>query len=388
MKTAYIVSIAGACTQLILSAGEPKPGQAPPPLGLESILQAPSDTPPTWEALKGKVVVLEFWATWCGPCVGAIPHLNDLADKLKNEPIQFIAITAEEEKVVRSFLRRKPIHAWIGLDTDKSMFDDYGVTGIPHTVIVDEKGIVAAIAHPTDLTEGLLRDVLAGKIIASPLHAKSTLEREALFQVVIRPSKTAGASTSASNKGSITLSRATVLDVLTYSYGINPARVLNSSALPEGHFDFIIKTTDTGNEDGQSWLRKAVAATFGVTARVETRESEGFILKAGKPTEHLATTVSVGGSSMSSGGGSLNCVNQSISSLAWSLEDILEKPVINETGLTNHYDFQLLWNEKESGKTDSKELTSALHEQLGLELQPATRAVDVLVVTVVRATND
>src|SRR5215471_21366282 len=87
-------------------------GDLPPPLGLEKILQAPDGKKVEWGALKGKVVVLEFWATWCGPCVAAIPHLNELADKFKEEPIQFIAVTSEDEKVVRRFLRNKPLHAW------------------------------------------------------------------------------------------------------------------------------------------------------------------------------------------------------------------------------------------------------------------------------------
>ncbi len=346
MKTTCVVIIASACAQFILSAGEPKPGEAPPPLDLESLLQAPSGTQPSWKALRGKVVVLEFWATWCGPCVAAIPHLNQLADKFKDEPIQFISVTAEDEKVVRPFLRRKPIQAWIGLDTDKSMFDDYGVTGIPHTVIVDQNGIIAAVTHPTYLTEGHLRDVLAGKKFTLAQPALSNPQREALFQVVIRPSK-GGSTVSTSNRGSLTVSSATVLDILSSSYRINPARIVNSSALPEGRFDFTIKTPDTGNDDVQTWLRQAMAATFGVTARLETRETEAFILKPGQPTEHLAATVSAGGSSTSSGGGSLNCMNQSMSTLAWSLDEVMKKRVINETSLMNQYDFQLIRNEKE-----------------------------------------
>lgn len=71
--------------------------------------------------------------------MAAIPHLNELADKFKDQPVQFIAITDEEENVTVTFLKRKPIRAWVGLDTDKSMFKAYGVSGIPHTVIVDRK---------------------------------------------------------------------------------------------------------------------------------------------------------------------------------------------------------------------------------------------------------
>src|ERR1044071_258839 len=145
MKTVCLVMIAAACAQSIVTAGETKPGETTPQLTLEIILQAPSATQPNWNALKGKVVVLEFWATWCGPCVAAIPHLNELADKLKDEPIQFIAITAEDEKVVRSFLRKKPIHAWIGFNSNKSMFEDYAVTGISNKEILGPQGKICEL---------------------------------------------------------------------------------------------------------------------------------------------------------------------------------------------------------------------------------------------------
>src|SRR5437667_7763070 len=118
---------------------EPKLGDRPPPLGLENSLQVPEGAKASGAALKGKVVVLEFWATWCGPCVAAIPHLNELADQFRDKPVQFIAITDEDEKVIGPFLKKKPIHAWVGLDTDRSMFKAYGITGIPHTVVVDLK---------------------------------------------------------------------------------------------------------------------------------------------------------------------------------------------------------------------------------------------------------
>jgi uncharacterized protein (TIGR03435 family) len=377
-----VVLIAAACGHFTLSAGEatePKPGEAPPPLGLETLLQAPAGTQASWAALKGKVVVLEFWATWCGPCIGAIPHLNELADKFKDEPVQFIAITDQDEEAVRPFLRKKPMRAWIGFDTDKSMQEDYAITSIPHTVVVDKNGLIAAITHPASLTEEHLKDVLAGKSITLAQRAIAKPEDEPLFQVIIRPSK-GGLSISRSSKGTLTASGVTVLNMLSSSYSINPTRLLTTSALPEGRFDFVVKTPGAAEDDARTWLQQAMESTFGLVARPETREVDVLVLKAGQPTEHLAPAGSKTGSSVSTGGGSLTCVNQPMSLLALCLEEILEKPVINETSLTNCYDFQLLWNEKESRDAETIELTRALHEQLGLKLESAIRPVEFLAV--------
>ena len=394
MKTASFAVFSLLCTLFAVAAGEtkgPSLGEKPPQLGLEKVLQAPGDVQPNWKVLKGKVVVLEFWATWCGPCIAAVPHLNELADQFKDKPVQFIAITDEDEKVIGPFLKKKPIHAWVGLDTDRSMFKAYGITGIPHTVVVDLKGNIAAITYPTTLTKNHLNDLLAGKkltlaqqtadgegIRPGQVPANGKQEREPVFQVLIRPSESKNWS-SASNKGNLTVTGATLFDILSSCYSINPIRILTNGLLPEGRFDFIIKTPATDNDTAKSWLRQAVETTFAVTARRETREVEALVLTAAQELgKDLTPTASTGGSSSSFGGGSLNCVNQSMGSLAWGLEGILKKPVLDETTLTNRYDFHLLWDEKKTGGADQDTIIKALHGQLGLELAPARRSVEVL----------
>ena len=219
MKQTFTLLVAAIAFAASLIAGgqstEPKAGDQPPPLKLKTLLQAPDETKASWGALKGKVVVLEFSATWCGPCVGAISHLNELADRFKDRPVQFIAVTDEDEKVIAPFLKKKPIHAWIGLDTDKSMFKDYGITGIPHTVVVDKMGRIVAITHPVELTEQVLNDVLAGKKLALAQPTQPTCIRgdvpcesgpgqPALFQVLIRTTPaTSGNSGMSSGNGSL-----------------------------------------------------------------------------------------------------------------------------------------------------------------------------------------
>jgi uncharacterized protein (TIGR03435 family) len=376
---------------------EPQVGEAPPPLGLETILQAPPGTQASWASLKGRVVVLEFWATWCGPCIAAIPHLNEMADQFKDQPIQFIAITDEKEPLIAPFLKKKPMRAWVGLDTDRSMFKDYGITGIPHTVVVNQEGKIAAITHPSMLTAQHLKDVLAGKnlalaqlgsgngVRADQVPAGAKHEPEPLFQVLIRPSEATGMS-SASSTGNLRFSGSSVGNVLAMCYDVRAGRVFPNCPLPEGTFDFIVKTPSNKTGIAQEWLRRAVEETFALTSRRDTREMDVLVLTAGtQPTEHLSPTVSTGGSSSSSGGGSLNGVNQGIESIAASLEGFLGKPVVDETRLTNHYDFQLLWDETGSEDVNRGRITTAVREQLGLELKPARRPIEVLVVEAAKA---
>src|SRR5580658_4262106 len=121
----------------LTSAAEAKdqvlPGQAAPPLVLAKLLQAPPGAVASWEELRGKVVVLEFWDAECGPCIGAIPHLNDLADEFKDKPVQIIAITDDDEKTATDFLSRRTIRAWVGLDSGRVLFSEFGIGGIPTT---------------------------------------------------------------------------------------------------------------------------------------------------------------------------------------------------------------------------------------------------------------
>src|SRR5262245_38056996 len=72
------------------AATAPELHKPAPDLQLDSYFSAPPDAPRSLAGLRGKVVVLEFWATWCVPCVAAIPHLNELAEKLADQPVVFI----------------------------------------------------------------------------------------------------------------------------------------------------------------------------------------------------------------------------------------------------------------------------------------------------------
>ena len=139
-------------------------GAPAPELVLEQLLQVPENTDTSWTALRGTVVVVDFWATWCGPCAITLPHLNALAKEFEGEPVQFIAVAKEPLDKVQDYLAQRPINAWVALDLDKSVFDEYLVDTLPRTVIVDRNGIIAAITHPMKVNADTLRAVLKGKL--------------------------------------------------------------------------------------------------------------------------------------------------------------------------------------------------------------------------------
>src|SRR5436853_2689523 len=76
----------------LCAADGPKIGDLPPPLQLGAVLQGPPKENVNWDALKGKVIAVEFWNTACAPCVAAIPHWNELAARFAAEGVVFISI--------------------------------------------------------------------------------------------------------------------------------------------------------------------------------------------------------------------------------------------------------------------------------------------------------
>jgi len=117
-----------------------------------------------WGSLNNRVVVLEFWATWCQPCIENIPKMDSLAAKYSSKPVSFISVTYENERMVEKFVKEHPMHTMIGLDNDFAMFKSYNAWGIPMTVVVSAKKKIACVIHPNKLDSWVLDEVLAGRV--------------------------------------------------------------------------------------------------------------------------------------------------------------------------------------------------------------------------------
>lgn len=120
---------------------------------------------------NGKVYVVEFWATWCAPCIAAMPHLRDVQEKHRADGLRVVSVTAGDpantlEKVER-FVTRKGdgMNYAVAFDEGKTTYDAYlkgtARSGVPATFIVDRQGRLAWVGLPKDM-DAPLASVLAG----------------------------------------------------------------------------------------------------------------------------------------------------------------------------------------------------------------------------------
>jgi len=111
---------------------------------------------------KDKIIVVEFWATWCPPCRQSIPHLSKIQEKYKDKVV-VIGVSGEDKDVVEKFFKeQKEMKYRVAIDDkDKTAgiyMTGFGVDGIPHAFIIKE-GKIVWHGHPLEMDEELVKAV-------------------------------------------------------------------------------------------------------------------------------------------------------------------------------------------------------------------------------------
>jgi peroxiredoxin len=125
------------------------------------------------------IVMLDFWATWCGPCVEAMPQVDGVAEKFADRGLVFYAVNVQEDaETIKEFLKTSELEVPVAMDADGKITQSYGVSGIPQTVLIGKDGKVQVVhvGYSDSLGDQLssqVEDLLAGKDLAAEALEKA-----------------------------------------------------------------------------------------------------------------------------------------------------------------------------------------------------------------------
>ncbi len=120
-------------------------GQAAPQFTLPTLQ---GDQPISLKQFAGKVVYVDFWASWCAPCRTSFPLLNKLHEKLKSKGFEVVGINLDEDKAnAEKFLKEFPVGFTVLRDAKGEWADQFVVESMPTSFILDKQGVVQLIHH-------------------------------------------------------------------------------------------------------------------------------------------------------------------------------------------------------------------------------------------------
>ena len=396
-------------------------GQLAPNPEIESILNAPPLA--SWDALAGKAIVMDIWATWCAPCIATIPHLNALADSFAGRPIQFLSVTNEPLDIVEPFLVDRPIHGWVGLDDDDSAQRIYGVAGIPVVALVSPDGHVAAMTHPNNVTAEVLEALLAGdsldvrpyepgirteiqrRVAESRQNRPEVADGPQMFEAwwAAERAPTGISSRWQSNEGWADISGSPLKVIVASLWSHNRPfgerrrgptlwnRIDAPDSLLNAPISVLMNEPGLAQEDFPGFLLAGLARQLELAISFEEREQTVFTLRRAQGTP-LTLTPDDGKRRSSSNGNVFSVSGSTIPQIALALERSLGRPIQNEIEDVDGTYRVLLTVEDESFDFAPQQLSDeavrmlsdALRAETGLELVPEMGLVEWMVV---RPTN-
>lgn len=374
-------------------------GDQAPPISVDHLRNAPEGLSLSWEDYKDKTVVIEFWGTWCGPCVAAIPHLNELYDELHPQGIEFLSVTFEEPAIVERFVERMPMKSWIGCDTDRSMVEAYGISGWPTTFVV-RNGVIVERTHPSQLTAERILALASGEVKPKadrPAESGSEVGEDGrppagafmpgndpysklgdppIFQIIVRE---AGSSQMSGSSGSGATMLGTMTDSIINSLWDLPNYAIRGEPeLLEKRYDVIYRLPSDMREDYLPHLRDVVARSMGLRVELGTETIQGFALRPGDAGVKLPEGVfnHVVGYSMNgdeNGRLTISGASMGIGLLTSWLSSVCQAPVLDETGLEGRYFFVQL----EFTSNDANTIRDEFEKATGLVFVPIETEVEI-----------
>lgn len=346
--------------------------------------------------LKGKVVLIDFWATWCSPCVAAMPHLQDLQKEFKDQ-LQIITVSDETVKRVNLFLKVRPSNLWFAINNGETLNNLFPHRTIPHVVLIDSDGKLIANTGAEEITSEVIAklikkekvnlkvksDNMTPDFIKTYFYAADTVKSRLIIQREIKDGPSMYRrfnDVPAFANRRLTMINLTLQSMYRIAYGdFAYGRVIDETTNAEKNkeelfcLDIITKTP----EELLPSLKDELLKRFELQAKIEQFSKSVYVLKVEDQikVDQIGVSKIDGKGSYGGGSGTFSGDGVVFADLASYLErfGIVNLPVVDETGIHTKLNIQLVYQPENPAS-----LTKALSE-LGLKLEKAERKIDMLI---------
>ncbi len=343
------------------------------------------------EEARGKILIIEFWGTWCAPCIPALMHLDSLQRKFPTD-LQVIAVSDDSRERLEKFLTKKPVSIPLASDPAGKLARIFKSHIVPHSIVVNRNQQIIGSTTPDQLTEEAIRGLIEGKNMtftqkqdsefdpqkdyfdAEPT-VQSSVEKRAYMQGL--------PSYSRPGKGVFKDRRITFVNVLPQvvfmtAFGFSPERTKNelpkesNTYKPENIVCLDVIVPKSKKESLSAVLKAECEKQFAIQVQVVKEKARVYVLTRVSGAEMPKPSTQK--SEYSSGGSGLEATAVSVNVLRDYVESALQRPVIDETKLLDKYDFKLsvLQENRKASLIDSL-------KTIGFVLVEDQREVDFLV---------
>lgn len=389
MKIRLLVALFLINYTLFVHAQALKVGDNLPNYQLKSVVNYKTDSF-NFKDAKGKILIIEFWGTWCSPCIPALQHLDEIKNKYPND-VFVVGISDDSKERLTKFLTKRSVSVPLASEKDTKFNGLFSFNMVPHTIVADKNGKIIAITSPNEVTEDKIKEIIGGKIANFKLKEEKEFDSkidyfeadESTDYSVIQKAFIQGfPSFSTRGKGSfkdrriscINLSPSSILQLAfkkSFESTIVNLPKERQTYTPENLycFDIIVKNSD--KENLYKIMQTEATKLFGIKANIEKRLVDVYVLR--KVADILKESTKKETSGGSSGRG-IKAEYVEIDFLVSFLANELQKPVVDETNLKDKYDINF-----EFASEDPTSLKKVL-ESLGLKISKEKREVEMLVI--------
>jgi uncharacterized protein (TIGR03435 family) len=370
-----------------------KTGDAVPEFILNTIINTPVKKI-SLHQLKGQAVLIDFWATWCGSCIAAMPHLNQLQQQYEGK-VQVLAVTDETVKRTRQFLAARPSNLWFAVDTGQTLNKYFPHRLIPHTVLISPSGTLVAITSPEMVTSAVIDSVLKGQEVHLPTKkdfvytsvedllkttfpVADTVKRRFIMEdeLIGAPGLSTTYRTNAVWNGRrLSAINLTLPALYNLAYGSVPyLRTINN--IPEVSYQkrYCVDVIAEQPDSLLIILQRALKQRFDIQAKMVPREKEVYVLKIVDTKKFNMLIVNTSGKrTYMANHGAIDEQCIAMTDFADFLESYgFNKIVLDETGSTKKYDIKFNF-QPENPQSLIDILTS-----MGLKLEKQQREIEML----------